>query len=302
MTNSCWKIVRNKIASYILLLMYTIFSRMPWKVNLFVGSLLGKIFYNFDFRYKYIAFKNLRLVYPKKSFREIVKITKQCYTNLGKNLFEFFLFKRMKFIIHKIVDFGIEEYNLLKKMYSKKSGVVIFSAHYGNWELLGATFALHNFPLAVIARNIYIPSINFLVRKLRTAVNEIVIERKQTESIKYLFKAIKSGYLIGVLIDQNIQNIKNVISPFLGIPTTTPVSVVELVIKQKIPAVIGLLYRKADNRHKVFIKPLDESLYRDKMKLVSEINETISEMINLYPSQWVWIHNRWNLQNNEIKN
>jgi KDO2-lipid IV(A) lauroyltransferase len=289
------KKIRDKLIFFIVYIFYIVFSRTPWKVNIFIGSFLGKLFFCFDFKYKYIAFKNLKLIFPEYNYKKIINVAKDCYSNLGKNLFEFFLFPRIKYFLGKIVDFSQKDFEILKSYLNQKKGVVIFSAHFGNWELLGATLALNNLPLAVVVRSVYIKRLNFLVEKLRSSVGELVIGRAKEESLKKLLFVLKKGYIIGVLIDQNIKNVKNVNIKFLGKEASTPISFVEMVIKYNIPSVIGLIYRLKNNKHKVVIFPIKEKFYKDKMEFSKFVNDKISEYINKYPKQWVWMHDRWNI-------
>lgn len=289
------KYVRNKLISLITYIFFYLFSKTPWRLNLFVGDLLSKIFFHFDFRYKKVAFKNLKFVFPELTYKTIVKITKRCYINLGKNLFEFFLFPRIKCLLHKIVFIDDESIKLLNNLLQQEKGLIIFSAHLGNWELLGAKLANLGIPLAVIARDVYIESLGSLVDKLRSRVGEVVISRGGEGSVKKLIYALKRGYAIGVLVDQNIKNVKNINITFLGKEASTPVSFAELVIKYKIPSVIGLIYRTDNNRHKVVILPIDYDLYSDTITFMKFVNQTISGYIFQHPDQWVWIHNRWNL-------
>ncbi|MFN3550848.1 MAG: lysophospholipid acyltransferase family protein [Endomicrobiia bacterium] len=290
------KNIRNLLIFYFLVFLSKIFYLFPWKINIFFGWFLGRVFYYFDFKYKYLAFKNLKFIFPEYNYKKIINITKDCYSNLGKNLFEFFLFPRIKNFLNKIVKFSEKDFEFLKNLSNQKKGVVIFSAHFGNWELLGATLAFKNFPLAVIARNVYIRQLNFLVEKFRSSVGEIVIGRKEEQSVKKLLLSLKSGYVIGVLIDQNIKNVKNVDAKFLGKVAATPISFVEIVIKYKIPSVIALIYRLNNNTHEVVIIPIKDEFYSDKIKFIEYVNNKISEYIMYNPSQWVWVHNRWALK------
>ncbi|MCS7151952.1 MAG: hypothetical protein NZ928_06170 [Endomicrobia bacterium] len=290
-----FRTIRNKLISFIVYLFFFIFSKTPWKINIIIGAVLGKIFFYFDSRYKKIAFKNLKYIFPQYEHRQVVALAKECYTNIGKNVFEFFLFPTIKNKLNKIVKIEHKDLELLRQKLDQKKGLIIFSAHFGNWEILGAKLASLGIPLAVVARDMYIPELNQLIEKLRNIAGEIVIGRGGEQSVKKLMFALKKGYAIGVLIDQNIKNIKNIIIPFLGKDAATPVSFVEMVIKYNIPSVIGVIYRDKNDHHKIKIFPIEQELYSDKIRLMSYINQKISECILQQIPQWVWIHNRWNL-------
>ncbi|MCX7910672.1 MAG: hypothetical protein N2505_03735, partial [Endomicrobia bacterium] len=233
------KKLRNILISYITIIFYLIFKKMPWRVNVIVGRILSKIFYIFDFRYKYIAFRNLKLVFPDYNWKKVILIAKKCYENLGINLMEFFQLNRVRYFYKKIVEFSHEDKNLLKELVKSGKSVIIFSAHFSNWELLGCSLAIEKFPLAVIARRVYISTLGLLVDKIRSSVGEIVINRNTKNSIRDLLYAVKNRYLIGVLIDQNIKGINTIKVPFLGIESNTPISFIETAIKYDLPSVVG---------------------------------------------------------------
>lgn len=287
------KYFRNKLIGLITIIGYKIFSKIPLSINVKIGEFLGKVFFYFDKKNKYVAYRNIKKVFPQKDFEYTRCLVKKMFCEFGKNIFEFFCFERMKYILPKVVRFEGESLELLKKLHFQGKGVLIFSGHFGNWELLGASLGLSGLPLAVIFRDSYIEEVNYLIKKLRTSVGEIVISRGGSESLKNLLFSLRKGYLIGVLIDQNISSVKNVNVPFLRLDAPTPISAVELAIKYKVPSVVGVIYRK-DGIHNVKIVPIDEVFYTDKVKFVKKVNDILSEYIMKYPEQWVWIHNRWN--------
>ena len=207
---------------------------------------------------------------------------------------EFFLLERVKFIYKKLVDFPQEDKEILLNLYNNGKGVIIFSAHFSNWELLGCCLAVEKFPISVVARKFYISSINAIIEKIRTSVGEIIIGRGGQSSIKLLIKSLKNKNLIGVLIDQNIKNVKNINVEFLGKISPTPVSFIEMAVKYNIPSVVGLIIREK-SKYKVRIIPIDSSYYNDPIEFTRYINSIISDYIYKYPEQWTWVHNRWSL-------
>lgn len=287
------KKIRNLVFTYIVKIFYLIFSKTPYYINFVCSRVLGYLFYCFDFRYKYKAFKNIKYVFQNINYKSVIRITKQCYLNLSQNLMEFFLLPFSRKLYKKVVDFPKEDKDILKKLYNKNKGVILFSAHFSNWELLGCSLVIENFPVAVIARDFYIPEINKIIYKIRSTIGEKVISRGGQTSVKELLKAIKNRCVIGVLIDQNIKNVKNIEIPFLGHVSPTPVSFFEIAIKYQIPAAVGLIYRFATMKYRIRIVPIENSVYENKEKFATYVNNIISEYIIKYPEQWTWMHNRW---------
>jgi len=289
------KNTRNFLFVIIIKVFYIIFSKTPWWFNVILGKLLGQIFYIFDFRYKYLVFKNIKYVFENYNYKQIIVLAKRCYQSLGQNFTEFFLLPRIKFFYKKIVDFPKQDKEILWSLYQQNKGVIIYSAHFSNWELLGGVLAQEGFPLAVIAREFYIKKIDDIIERIRTNTGEIVVSRQQKNTIKNLLFALKNKYVIGVLVDQNIKNVKNINIEFLGKPALTPVSFIELMIKYQIPAVIGVIYRNKDKKYKIKIISIEKKYYENTIECAKYINNVLSKYILSYPEQWVWMHNRWNM-------
>ena len=50
--------------------------------------------------------------------------------------------------ITKLVN--VEGLEYLEEAYKQNKGVIIATGHFGNWELLGATIALHGYPMNIV--------------------------------------------------------------------------------------------------------------------------------------------------------
>jgi len=100
------------------------------------------------------------------------------------------------------------------------------------------------------------------------------------------------------LIDQNIKGIDSVPVTFLGTRTTAPSGAASLARASQAEVFFGFTYRGHDNRHHIVLERVD-GVYRsedrdgDILSNTSLFTRLIEEKVREFPSQWVWIHDRW---------
>ena len=171
---------------------------------------------------------------------------------------------------------------------------------------MAAYYALKGYhPVNVIARSIYDERINRILLKFRSRYGVKTILRGRgrkgetiATSTKEILRVLKRNELLGVLIDQNIKGIDSVPVTFLGMPTTAPSGAASLALASQAEVFFGFTYRGEDNRHHIVVERVDrlirsEDRNGDILSNTSHFSRLIEERVREFPSQWVWIHDRW---------
>ncbi|MCI4626261.1 MAG: hypothetical protein L3V56_09910, partial [Candidatus Magnetoovum sp. WYHC-5] len=140
------------------------FVLLPRKLSLQLGRFLGYLLYLLWGKRRNIAINNisnsfLTLKRGKKTPRQIAK---GCFINLGYSFSELarIYYGVGQDIIDSIDVVGIENYHAAK---SKGRGVLIITAHGGNWELLALLFSVKIDKSSVVARRQNNPYLNAFV-------------------------------------------------------------------------------------------------------------------------------------------
>jgi lauroyl/myristoyl acyltransferase len=96
------------------------------------------------------VYDNLAIISPGSSPRELRRIRTRMGRNFAKYLVDFFRFERIDktFIERRVTYEGLHHFDEALK---KGKGVIVLTAHLGNWELGGAAIALKGYPLIVVA-------------------------------------------------------------------------------------------------------------------------------------------------------
>jgi len=230
----------------------------------------------------------------EKNQDEIQQIARQVFINLGRNGADALRLPLMnQSNIDQLIRFeGIE---ILDHTYKNGKGTFLITGHIGCWELMGAAVALKGYPLYVIGKPVYDPRLDKIIIRNRELSGTKNIARGN--SLIQILKALRSNAMIGILIDQD-TNVEGVFVDFFGKPAYTPVGPIALALKTGsfvVPMAVQLM---DDFKHRVLIKePIKLTRTGDKKQDLiintQKLSDFLEETIRLYPSQWVWMHERW---------
>ncbi len=250
-------------------------------------------------------FSNLLKIF----FRNETKIIKENYRKVyGRETPDGFVGKFYKNLVYGSIEiakaerefprgfeFLVEEkkLNLIDELINDGKKIIWVSAHIGNWELLPFYFSSRGYKISVLARRLYDERLNEMLERFRKKMGVNVIYREEKNTAFQIMRAIKRDNIIGFLIDQNIKNVEYVESSFLGIPSNTPVGFARISKNFSMPVIVGVSVRVQPFSFKVLIShPILPDEKSDK-EIVDEANLILTDFINSYPDQWMWIHRRW---------
>jgi KDO2-lipid IV(A) lauroyltransferase len=249
-------------------------------------------------RQRKMVLRNLATAFPGLSETDRRLIARRMYRNLGRNAAEFVVFGKLS-ESNKIDDIvEVVGKTHLDKAYAEGRGVLLLTAHLGNWELLGGWLVKMGYRLTALARKVSYRRYEDVLESLRKDSGFESIDRDNTREI---LRRIKKGHLIAILSDQDIPKLDGVYVSFLGTLAYTPTGIVLLALKTGAPIVPMFIIRQTGGRHRIaFRRPLE--LVRTGQRswdiLLNTIGYTnvIEEMVRAYPEQWMWFHNRWRKQ------
>ncbi|MCK4982412.1 MAG: CPBP family intramembrane metalloprotease, partial [Victivallaceae bacterium] len=176
----------------------TIISLLTHKKAEALGRFLGKCGYIFSPRHRKIAFNNIREAFPEKSDNECKTIAKQSFETLGIVSMEFLVFEKMTKNFFDIVKpTGMEH---IKEAQNKGKGIVFFTGHFGNWELLALGCALLKFPFTAVGRPLNNKWIYRHIKKVREKPGLRMLDKKGIT--RDVLKILQKNEMIGFVGDQ----------------------------------------------------------------------------------------------------
>ncbi len=246
-------------------------------------------------KYKNFLANNIKTAFGDEyNDKEIKEIAQGHLRNLVKSLIELLRFPLMNaYNIDSKVS--VEGIRYLKNALEKSKGVILFTAHFGNWELLGATLSLKGYPPTVLMQRQSNSTINNLFVSLRESTGIKLLSR--WDNLKTILKLLHKNKIIGVLADQHGE-FKNVFAQFFGQRVSVPGGPAAFALKSGVEIVPAFIIRKEDNTHRIIIeKPLALSRTGDKKKDLEinsqKIMQIIEKYIRQFPDHWLWSYNRW---------
>lgn len=271
------------------------FTIIPLQAGLYLAGKMGALVYLALPKYRKIAIANLTLVFGKeKSPSEIATIARKVFENIGKNAFEMINFPKLNAgNISGKVDF--KNRDIVDRAFAAGKGVLILTAHFGNWELLATGLRLYNYPGITIGRRIYFDKYDKWLNQLRK-IHDVDVAYRDESPMKIL-RALKKNMIVGIVADQDVDSVDGVFVDFFGNSAYTPIGPVALAKATGAKLVPTFIIRSGDHHTITFEEPVElVNTGDDKKDLIENTQKwsrVFEKYIKLYPEQWVWMHRRW---------
>ncbi len=289
------KKVRDLIIYILIKLIGYIVRRISRKAGLKLGIKVGNLVYKVAKKRRNIAINNLRMVFGNKlTEKDIHNLARKSFQNMGKTLIEFLTFPAYS-IEDLIKMVSIKGKNNFINAMAEGKGVIVITAHFGNWELIFHVLSAFTKKLSAIAQPFKNKQLNKLVKEYRTSHGGKIIDKKH--AVKQSLALLNDGFCIIVLSDQDAGK-NGIFIDFLGIPASTAKGSILFALRTGARVIEIFDIRQEDDSHIISIsEPLKLSITgnieRDIETNTIRIVKDLEELILKYPSQWLWLHNRW---------
>jgi len=241
------------------------------------------------------ARENLRLAFPEKDDREIETIVRGMWNNLGRTVGEYPHLKRFR--AHG-PNARIDILNADRAVGASKrgKGVLCFSGHFGNWEILPIAAAQSGLESASVYRPVNNPFVDRWIVKQRLSCGTREMITKGQQGTRRIFTLLRKGKAIQMLIDQKTN--EGIAVPFFGqsaMTTPAPAGLALRIGSTLVPVVNerlnGARFRVTVGEPIQFTPTGDNDA--DVIALTTQITKIIEDAVRANPSQWLWIHRRW---------
>lgn len=272
-----------------------IVRRVPREIGLKLGIKFGNLVYLLVKKRRNIAKSNIRLAFGNKlTDKSIDKLARQSFQNMGKTLIEFLTFPALDRddIIKKVKIEG--KSNFIDAM-AKGKGVIAITAHFGNWELIFHVLSTLTPKLYAIAQAFKNRPLNKLVNRYRISHGGEIIDKKH--AVKSSLALLNDGGCVIILADQDAGK-NGIFIDFFGVSASTAKGPILFALRTGACVVEVFDIRQKDDSHIIKIsEPLKltitGNIERDIELNTTKLVKDLEELILKYPSQWLWMHNRW---------
>jgi len=264
-------------------------SLLPLKVNHAFGSFIGYLLYLSNSEAKNVSKQNLKICFPGLSELEIKSLLKKVLIETGKGLTESGLIWNQNFKDNSKLIRNINGEHYLDS--SRKT--ILLVPHMGCWEITGRVLAEKR-------------KVIFMYRPLRSKKQNDYLFSKRNQGnlsmasadksgILKIQRALRSGYLVGMLPDQDPGKEGGLMTPFFGKKVNTMTLLARMAKKQNAQVLMFWAKRLDGGQGYDFnLEPVDLNVNGDNLEdRVGQMNHSIESLVRRHPEQYMWSYRRF---------
>ncbi|MFH0855889.1 MAG: lysophospholipid acyltransferase family protein [Candidatus Omnitrophota bacterium] len=270
---------------------------MPARFLYSFANFVSSLAYRFAVKQKRIALESLSFAFGReKTGLELDRIIRDCFTFMAKSAVELMFFFDKPLILKKRVTLVGREN--LDSALSKGCGVVLVSAHFGNFPLLLGRLAVEGYAAGGIMKPMHDKRVEgiFLEKRRKFGVKTIYSQPRNT-CVNNTIQALRNNELVFIPIDQNFGT-GGIFVNFFGRKAATAAGPVVFAQRTGAALLPCFIVRQPDDTHKIIFEPevmLKEGKDAQDTVLINiqALTDVIEAYIRKYPAEWGWIHRRW---------
>lgn len=262
---------------------------LPFSVTDRIARIIGGLCYFFLKKKRGYILRNL--YYIIQGHQEMHSyLCRRTFENFARCMIDFFRlgFLKKVEVIKDVVARGLENLDTALKY---GNGCILITLHIGNWDYAGSYLAACGYP------------INALVEETEHEMFELYTKHREATGLKTfpvsrssyaILDTIKNNRVLAVLADRDITKQGTVMNFFSG-KRSFPINLAGIIVKRKIPVVIGymvLLNKKGyDKRYLGVIESVN--IFKSEDEFNTHIIKRFESIIGQYPDQWFVFHPEW---------
>ena len=242
-----------------------------------------------------IIMTGLKLAFPEKTETELNTLALASWNNIGRTFAEFPVMDRVS-VFRENSRVKVIGQNKLEQLIKSKTGAVIVTGHFANWEIMAAALTQSGLPVRITYRKINNPYLDKRVRAQREAYGTKFLVQKSTHAgARLLLDALSNGESVAILNDQKFN--EGIAVPFFGHDAMTATGATRLALKTGAPLIPISITR---NKSQFTVTVHDEIKLDTKGERDADIESGVKKIAKFTedwiiqnPDQWFWVHRRW---------
>jgi KDO2-lipid IV(A) lauroyltransferase len=267
---------------------------MPMSAVRRTGAALGRFVHAVDGFHRRIALANIARALPSKSLEERRATIRSVFAHFGSVLLE--LIKIGTLTNDEILaHLETEGEERVRQAYAKGRGVLLFTGHFGYWEVGAVALALRVQPVSVMARPLDNPYLHRMLERIRTRLGNSVIYRQG--AIRKVLQELAGNRGVAILIDQHLHTPDAVYVDFFSRPAATTNALAALALRTGAPVIPAFIMPLPHGRYRVVFEHAVEPPTSDSPDAVRQFTQRCTDVLEMYirrhPDLWLWMHRRW---------
>jgi Kdo2-lipid IVA lauroyltransferase/acyltransferase len=270
-------------------------KHIPRRLRRILFTTLAGMFYHLSLKHRLITMQNLVGSFPDMPLPQVKAIAKGSYKSAALIAADFcdIPYLTRDNMQKRVSIEGLDHY---REACEEGKGVLLFGAHFGNWEMGNAALAITTTPFTFIYRILDSPFLEKVVTGVRSFYGNASLSKES--AMRPMIRLLKRGATINLLIDQNVAWYQGVFVDFFGRPACTTSGLALLALHTGTPVLSTFTRRLPNGRYVLEIgKKVDlirtGNSNRDVLLNTQNFTNIIEERIRRNPDQWFWVHHRW---------
>jgi KDO2-lipid IV(A) lauroyltransferase len=265
----------------------------PMPIVVAAGTVLGRLFHALDGPHRRLALHNLEAAFPGRPPAERAAIARDMFAHFGRLLTVLLKFSTMspERMLERVEFEGAER---VIAAHGLNRGVLLFTGHFGFWEINALVHALKLHPMAVLARPLDNPLLHDLLERVRGRTGNSVIYRKG--ALRRVLRALAANQAVALLIDQHIHT-DAVLVDFFNRPAATTAALAALALRTGAPVIPVFALPLPGGRFRMVYEHAVEPPRADDPDAVRLFTQRCTDVLEMYvrryPGLWLWMHRRW---------
>ncbi len=274
--------------------------RLPLGFSYWLGMRVADLYHRADLRGREAVRSNIRRilahrgVHPAKGSVEV--FSRKMYQYFGKYLVDFYRYSRAT-AGELEGRCSVEHMDHLREAAALGRGVVVVTAHVGNWELGGMVLAMEGFPLTAVFRPHAVRRLDHLFRsqRRRRGIRGVALGR----AVRGMLQALRRNELVAILADRDFTNQRHRVR-FFGEEACMPHGPAQIALRAGAPIVPCFMLRQVDDR---FLMRCFPPIYPEREGGLEAIQRRIvlvmEQVIGENPFQWFVFEDFWKREHDD---
>jgi Kdo2-lipid IVA lauroyltransferase/acyltransferase len=275
---------------------FALLAILPLGAARAVGRGLGRMFWRLSPRHRRIARANLEAAFgPTLTAERRDAIARASFAHLGALIGDATHFhSHLKTPTERLVLYeGVEH---LESAAAAGKGVLVFSGHFGHWEMIALLQHRLGVPMTMVVSPLVNRRWDRFITRLRSAPGNDVLSKRN--AARPILKALREGRAIAILIDQNVRGAGGLFIDFFGRPASTTPALATLAFRSGAPIVPVFSWFLPDGRLRVSYRAPIVATRRgavedDVLDLMRTCTRLLEDEVRRRPESWLWMHDRW---------
>jgi KDO2-lipid IV(A) lauroyltransferase len=267
---------------------------LPMSAAIATGTLLGRAFHAIDGTHRRLALRNLEAAFPARPAAERAAIARDMFAHFGRLLTVLLKFSTMR-PEQMLARVEFDGDDRVRAAHALGKGVLLFTGHFGYWEINALVHALALHPMSVLARPLDNPRLHDLLEQVRGRTGNAVIYRRG--AVRRVLRALAANQAVAVLIDQHIQTTDAVYVDFFNRPAATTSALAALALRTGAPVIPVFALPLPGGRFRMVYEHAVDPPRADHPEALRDFTQRCTDVLEMYvrryPGLWLWMHRRW---------